>query len=246
MRKAMLWLTGWGMSECSWHAVRSQFPAYQHITPHYSDVTDSLQFYERVEAEVRSLSAQELIVVGWSMGGMLGIRLASQYPVSGLVLIGTTARFTHEQQDLHRGWHPAVLRRMKKQLSIARERVMDSFVEQMLTPKEREQIGQLVGLDCQQWSLSALLAGLTYLEKEDCRPLLSSLSCPTLVIHGTEDAICPLAAGEELASSLAGAHFVPIPDCGHAPHVFVPVVVGDSLKRMVEQLAEESNQQPIQ
>ncbi|CAI9001332.1 pimeloyl-(acyl-carrier protein) methyl ester esterase [Brevibacillus sp. IT-7CA2] len=245
MRKVMLWLTGWGMSECSWDAVRSQFPSYRHIIPTYSDVTDSLQFYERVEEEVRSLSTQELIVVGWSLGGMLAIRLAAQYPVSGLVLIGTTARFTSEQHDLRKGWHPVVLQRMKRQLSVARERVMDAFVEQMLTPGERKQIGLHVGVDSQMWSTAALIAGLTYLEEEDCRPFLSSLTSPTLVIHGTEDAICSLAAGEELASSLAGANFVQIPDCGHAPHVFVPEVVGDSLKRMVEQLAEESNQQPI-
>lgn len=245
MRKVMLWLTGWGMPECGWDAVRSQFPSYQHITPDYSDVTDSLQFYERVEEEVRSLSVQKLIVVGWSMGGMLGIRLAAQYPVSGLVLIGTTARFTCEPHDLRKGWHPVVLQRMKRQLSVARERVMDAFVEQMLTLGERKQISQHVGLDSQKWSTAALIAGLTYLEEEDCRPFLSSLTTPTLVIHGMEDTICSLAAGEELASSLAVAHFVQIPDCGHAPHVFVPEVVGDSLKRMVEQLAKEGNQQPI-
>ncbi|WP_429841715.1 alpha/beta fold hydrolase [Brevibacillus sp. FIR094] len=245
MRKVMLWLTGWGMPDCSWDAVRSQFPSYQHISPTYSDVTDSLQFYERVEEEVRSLSVLELIVVGWSMGGMLGIRLAAQYPVSGLVLIGTTARFTCEQHDLRKGWHPVVLQRMKRQLSVARERVMGAFVEQMLTPEERKQTGLHVGLDSQKWSTAALIAGLSYLEEEDCRPFLSSLTTPTIVIHGMEDAICSLAAREELALSLAGANFVQIPDCGHAPHVFVPEVVGDSLKRMVEQLAEESNQQPI-
>ncbi|MGK5511006.1 alpha/beta fold hydrolase [Brevibacillus formosus] len=245
MRKVMLWLTGWGMPDCSWDAVRSQFPSYQHIIPTYSDVTDSSQFYERVEEEVRSLAVQELIVVGWSMGGMLGIRLAAQYPVAGLVLIGTTARFTCEQHDLRKGWHPVVLQRMKRQLSVARGRVMDAFVEQMLTPGEREQTGLHERLDSQKWSRAALIAGLTYLEEEDCRPFLSSLTTPTLVIHGTEDAICSFAAGKELASSLAGAHFVQIPDCGHAPHVFVPEVVGESLKRMVKQLAKEGNQQPI-
>ncbi|MCE0451256.1 alpha/beta fold hydrolase [Brevibacillus sp. AF8] len=245
MRKVMLWLNGWGMPDCSWDAVRSQFPSYQHIIPTYSDVTNPSQFYERVEEEVRSQSAQELIVVGWSMGGMLGLRLAAQYPVSGLVLIGTTARFTSEQHDLRKGWHPVVLQRMKRQLSVARERVMDTFVKQMLTPGEREQTGLQVGLDSQNWSTAALVAGLTYLEEEDCRPFLSSLTTPALVIHGMEDAICSFSAGEELASSLSSAHFVQIPDCGHAPHVFVPEVVGDSLKRMVEQLAEEGNQQPI-
>lgn len=242
----MLWLTGWGMPDSSWDAVRTQFPAYQHIAPLYADVADPKQFYERVEKEVRSRHAEELIVVGWSMGGLLGLRLASHYPVSALVLIGTTACFTREPEERSKGWNPVILQRMKRQLKTARERVMATFAEQMLTSKERQQSVQLVEQDDHKWSLEALIAGLSYLEEEDCRSFLFSLACPSLVIHGTDDVVCPLAAGEELAKSLLHAEFVEIPGCGHAPHVFAPDVVGDSLKRMVEQLGEKSRQQPIQ
>lgn len=42
-----------------------------------------------------------------------------------------------------------------------------------------------------------------------------SLSLPTLVIHGTADALIPFAIGSELAATIPGAHLLPIPEGGH-------------------------------
>jgi pimeloyl-ACP methyl ester carboxylesterase len=54
----------------------------------------------------------------------------------------------------------------------------------------------------------------------DLRPRIPSLRLPALVVHGDDDPI-PSATARELAG-LLGARFVPIPECGHVPHVEAP------------------------
>lgn len=50
----------------------------------------------------------------------------------------------------------------------------------------------------------------------DIRRLPEAVRCPALVIHGADDPIVPLWAGEELAKRLR-AELLVLPDCGHFP-----------------------------
>jgi proline iminopeptidase len=54
----------------------------------------------------------------------------------------------------------------------------------------------------------------------DIRPLLASIHCPTLVLHGRQDPV-PLASSEDVAAGLH-AKLVIIDDCGHVPYVEQP------------------------
>ncbi|MDR9504509.1 alpha/beta hydrolase [Brevibacillus agri] len=246
MTPAILWLTGWGMPDSCWEQVRRQLPCALHLAPDFSRVSRPEEFYEAVEQTARSVAGKELVVVGWSMGGLLALRLAASRPVAGLVLVGATMRFVRESAERDRGWGAAVLQRMKRLLPKDRERIMAQFAEQMLTAKERGQNRVDTGTAGAQWSQQALLAGLDYLAREDCRHKAASLSCPAVVIHGTDDLICPLAAGEELAGALPAAEFVRLQDCGHAPHIFYPDVVGTAVTRMVKQIAQKHGQASVQ
>lgn len=76
-------LRGYGKSQTSGRFVMSD---------HLSDLAELLQ----------RLNAHECVVLGWSLGGILAMELALQYPqqVSGLILLGTAAR--------PRGDHPPI------------------------------------------------------------------------------------------------------------------------------------------
>lgn len=54
----------------------------------------------------------------------------------------------------------------------------------------------------------------------DLRPALRRLRVPALVLHGEDDVI-PVDSARETAT-LLGAHFVPVPRCGHVPFVEAP------------------------
>jgi class 3 adenylate cyclase len=44
----------------------------------------------------------------------------------------------------------------------------------------------------------------------DVRPLLSSIACPTLVLHRQDDSIFPSAIGQEIAAKIPNARFIPL------------------------------------
>ncbi len=51
--------------------------------------------------------------------------------------------------------------------------------------------------------------------RSDSRELLTRIACPTFVIHGTEDRLIPVAAGEEMAEGIATATLRLVEDAGH-------------------------------
>ena len=53
------------------------------------------------------------------------------------------------------------------------------------------------------------------MDRLDARALLPTVSCPTVVIHGADDRLIPLAMGQEIASAIPGAELVTIEDAGH-------------------------------
>ncbi|QBS43084.1 alpha/beta fold hydrolase [Nocardia sp. CS682] len=48
------------------------------------------------------------------------------------------------------------------------------------------------------------------------------LTCPVLIVHGTEDRIIPVSAGRALHALLPGSEFVALPGVGHCPQLDVP------------------------
>ncbi|QRG67384.1 alpha/beta fold hydrolase [Brevibacillus choshinensis] len=232
---ALLWLPGWGMPNELFDPVRRCFPSCHHVIPDFTGVTEPGDFMDALIDHRGRISDRRVIVIGWSMGGMLAQRLAAHFPVSGLVLISTTGRFVRSKDMRSKGWPDNYVTRMERGLAENRERVMAAFYQSVLTERERRENRSLFDSHAQNgWTQAALQAGLAYLREEDCRPFSSTLSCPSTIIHGKDDTVCPIAAGEELAASIHRAMFIPIDDCGHAPLLFHPDVVCQAIQRMVE------------
>lgn len=50
---------------------------------------------------------------------------------------------------------------------------------------------------------------------DNARERLAGIAAPTLVIHGTEDPMFPLAHGQALADEIPGAELIPLERTGH-------------------------------
>jgi pimeloyl-ACP methyl ester carboxylesterase len=49
----------------------------------------------------------------------------------------------------------------------------------------------------------------------DRRPLLKTITCPTVVLHGRDDPLIPLACGEDVAKNIQNAQLRVIDGMGH-------------------------------
>ncbi len=70
--------------------------------------------------------------------------------------------------------------------------------------------------------------------RADARPVLSTISCPTLVLVGDNDALTPPKLAEEIAAGIRGARLVVIADCGHVSTLERPAAVNQALAEWME------------
>lgn len=68
------------------------------------------------------------------------------------------------------------------------------------------------------------------MSRPDNRPFLPSISCPTLVLVGREDALTPVELSQEIAAGIPGAKLEIVPDCGHLSTMERPEAVNRALR----------------
>jgi pimeloyl-ACP methyl ester carboxylesterase len=163
-------------------------------------------------------------VVGVSAGGAFAQLLALAFPdrVLSLVVISTSPA-TGGERSL-----PSATERFGDFLTSAsvdwsdRRSVIEYLVayEQMLAGGERpfdeEAWRELVGRDVERAHDIAASQNHTMITEGDApSESISSITAPTLVIHGTADPMFPLAHGQALAEEIPGARLLTLEGAGH-------------------------------
>jgi pimeloyl-[acyl-carrier protein] methyl ester esterase len=213
----MLWLPGWAAPSAVWADVAAQFAPGGGSTCDFS--------VARVPGDHLELAASALSrvgapahVVGWSLGAMVALELARAEPelVTSLALVGATDRFVARDDRI--GWSPRVLSRMRARLATEAGGVVGDLDRRMFGPAERargEDERWLAARAAELQPVVALDAGLAYLETFEVDG--GSIRVPTRLLHGRDDAVCPVAGAERLAHSLPHGTLTIWDDVGHAP-----------------------------
>lgn len=239
----ILWLTGWSMPDAVFDRLRLLLPDFRHISVDYSAADSPEEMLSLTETAVTDMLCIEgsacrervsqgpLLISGWSLGGLLALRLAVKGYADGLVLFGATARFTRSKEEFDRGLADAYVRQMIKGILKDQHAVEANFRKIMFTEQEWE-AGLAERLPhTGSWTTQSLLAGLQILRSEECLSQLPNIDCPVLLIHGTEDRICPYGAGLELTAHLPQAKLITLTGCGHAPFLGKEVHIADEWRR---------------
>jgi pimeloyl-ACP methyl ester carboxylesterase/predicted glycosyltransferase len=186
-------------------------------------------------AVMDATGTERAVLVGLSAGVLWGVLLAAEHPerVEGAAFIGPAAPFAQhlartsqpfdEPQESYDGWG-----KYNRHYWLENYRdFLEFFFGKVFTePHSTKQIE-----DCVGWGLETTpeTLALTYLgrelhDRDEFTRLCRRISCPVLVIHGTDDAVRPSVVGEELAD-VTGGTFVPMEGSGHCPHARDPVCV---------------------
>lgn len=172
-------------------------------------------------------------IVGVSMGGMIAQVLAARFPQRVLSL--TSIMSSSGNRRVSRPSKPA------RKVLLSRptdpkntESVIDHLVEMFGVigspgyPSTREELRQRVGHSVRRAYEPAGTARqlLAIIASGDRRKLLRTISAPTLVIHGADDPLVPLAAGRDTAQQIPGASLLVIDGMGHdLPEALLPRLV---------------------
>jgi pimeloyl-[acyl-carrier protein] methyl ester esterase len=239
----ILWLCGWSMPDAVFDRLRELLPDFHHISIEYSDADSPEKIMLLTEIAAKNVLNLDgaairtratygpLLIGGWSLGGLLALRLAANGFADGLVLFATTARFTRSKEETDLGWVDTYVKKMITGIVKDRQVVEANFRQLMFTESEWEADlgGSLPPIG--SWTTPALIAGLQILRNEECLSQLKNITCPVFLVHGNEDSICPYSAAMELMAQLPKAKLFTIPACGHAPFLGREDQIADELRR---------------
>ncbi|MCX6993921.1 MAG: alpha/beta hydrolase [Kiritimatiellaeota bacterium] len=176
---------------------------------------------------IRRLTDGRVGVIGWSMGGIVALETAREYPglIQRLVIISGTPRFS-AGNDAPPGVSAAVLRAMVLGLRRTPDNVLTAYYAKVHAPQSGPVAAATTrAQDIALLDHSELLQGLDYLQRIDLRNGLNQISLPTLVVHGREDGIVPWQAGEWLSRALAASQWRCYENYGHALPIQAPLLL---------------------
>lgn len=229
--RPLLLLHGWSMNLRAFDALaaqlESQFETIAVDLPGHGRSTGTALPHDidALADVLRPCVPPDAIVLGWSLGGMAALALASA-PISQLVIVASTPCFV-TRADWPHGMAPTVLEGFVARLRTETHATVHDFLELQL----RGSAQAAAMLRAQQAALeshgsatdAALATGLELLRQTDLRERLPGIDLPTLVVAGQYDRVTHPAAGRALAAALPRGEYVEFSRTGHAPMLSHPV-----------------------
>jgi 3-oxoadipate enol-lactonase len=193
--------------------------------PHALSMADNADEAARLLDE---LTIERAHVLGVSMGGVIAQLLHHRHPlrVASLTLVDTTTG----------GSSPERLRQRLDAIDHLGPRLLAEHRAPQLVRADAPAalVEELTDIMAEVRPAGYRAAALALAATELTR-LLPNISVPTLVIHGEDDAIVPLARGKELAAAISGARLHVIPKAGHVSNQEQPAAFNVAVRAFLRE-----------
>ncbi|MEY8749023.1 alpha/beta fold hydrolase [Alkalicoccobacillus gibsonii] len=171
-----------------------------------------------VDKVVRELDLQDVVLVGFSMGGPIAIRYLANFKenrVQKLVLLGAAAPLFTQRDEYPHGLEKSGVDDIIANLKSDRPGMLKDFGGMFFHQDMPDAFSDWflnLGLTA---SPHATIHSAVALRDEDGRVDLASVHVPTLILHGKHDEICPFEFTSFMEEGIPEATVVPFENSGH-------------------------------
>jgi pimeloyl-ACP methyl ester carboxylesterase len=192
---------------------------------HVGDLTKG-NTYGQIAKNILQTAPESFALAGLSMGGTMALEIIRQAPerVTHLALLNTTAN-----ADRNRPAREAHMRRVE---AGELETIMgNDYLPRYLAPTNTDdtllpllfEMARDLGPDVFIQKSRAMMT------RASLQPVLATINCPTLILTGQDDTLCPPVLHHEMAEHIKGATLSIVPDCGHISTLEQPEAVTAAL-----------------
>ncbi len=220
-------LHGWAMHTGIWQGFAERLAGQASVLcidlpgHGFSDPVESFTLERVVDAVYQVLPEQPCVVLGWSLGGNIALRLAEKYPqrVKSLVLMASNPCFVGRGSWV--GVDECVLNafaaNMQKNGAATLLRFMSLQVQGMSDMKACLQKIKMAMQACAMPTDKVLMGGLAILQTVDQRKSLQTINIPVQIILGDQDSLVPEVVAEQCVPLQSSVEIKIIKGAGHVP-----------------------------
>jgi len=194
------------------------------VLPGYDGAAPEALGIEHVARALLPEVPDNSVLVGWSLGGMIAIRMASMKPLKKLVLLASAPCFVGKQ-DWPYGMSEELIEGLQRRVQENPGQALQEFA--LLSSKgdknPRATYRSLTAsLQRAAVHRAALLDGLEMLRNADLRPEFSGLKCRVGAILAENDQLFSASCARAMLSLNPDLELSTMGGCGHAPFISRP------------------------
>lgn len=214
--KQILCLSGWGQKFDSLEATFSE--SFFVSSFDYSRLKSVEEFFAAITASKEN-STQPKILVGWSLGGQLAIRLIEKKILQPKLLILLAPPFQMiKDSRVQAGMSQATFDKFYQDFATAPTQTLKQF--SILTAMNDRHAAEIARtLDVSEENFEQLKFWLKELERFSCFDVDFSNMPRTLYFHGAGDMIVHASQAEYFRKAIKNLRLEIFKNCGHAPHL---------------------------
>jgi pimeloyl-ACP methyl ester carboxylesterase len=238
-----MWRPQLGQFDPSIRTIALDLPGHglSDIAPEPQDADIFARFVWRF---VNALDIDKVTIVGNSLGGAIGLRMAGMFPgrVTGLLLadaatIGREVFFPFRLMTL-----PLLGELLNRPGQVAVEQQLKALFHDpgIVTPEIRQVVTRNVQKPGAGTAFLTTLRRMTGLRGqktefvETSHRLLRNLRLPCIILHGRQDTVLPVQQALDAAKLVPSASLVVLEECGHTPQIEKPETFNQYVLQLVE------------
>jgi pimeloyl-[acyl-carrier protein] methyl ester esterase len=215
MQTPIIFLPGWGFQSC---ISKEYLPMVTHFIdlPLLEKENELIEHAcDRIEAK---LPSQPILLIGWSLGGLLQIKLYERHPnhYKALIIITSTPCFRRQNEwpGISKTEQNIFMRKLEQPYEIFFDYYLKLIQGSFQNPKFKTLLrSHIISKD--NFSSSKIYQSILF--ESDLRATFSNIKVPTLLIYGDKDPIIPKKANTYLSKLNPYLTHYQLAEAGHLP-----------------------------